>query len=168
MGRFINKAVILAFGIKEKAEFLKDSAKKIAQKVNEDAERKSIIKKRETAKNAALRTLEGFSKELEAYCANLANSEAVREATEEIIGDLRIIRNEVNGIDPEEPIPESLILLLEEQRAKWLDEKDIKVEGDNIAQIELDRSEIIKKRKMAAKKCEEAIEALRKGVEEES
>lgn len=166
MSKFADIAANLAGKAKDAAENLAKDAAKVAKEVAEDANEKRVIKqaekKRTAAKNVALLALADVSKDLEAYNASLTNSEAVKTATEEIIKELTTLRDVVNKMSPETLIP-----ILEDQKTKWLDEKSVVVNGENYAQIELDKSEIVKRRKMAAKKCDKAIEALKKQAERE-
>jgi hypothetical protein len=166
MSKLTDKATDLAVKAKDAAKVLARDASRTVKEAAEDANEKRVIrqakKKRAAAKNTALLALADVSKDLETYNESLTSSEEVKKATEEIIEELTKMRDIINKMTPE-----SLVPILEEQKAKWLDEASIVVEGENFAQIELDRSEIIKRRKLATKQLGKAIEALKKRAEEE-
>ncbi len=144
-----------------------EGAVKTAKEVTEDLNEKRVVnqaeKERAAAKNTALLALADVSKDLQTYNDSLTNSDYVKKATEEIIKELETLKDVIAKMTPETLIP-----IIEEQKCKWLDEKNVVVEGENYAQMELDKSEIIKRRKMAAKKCDKAIDALKKRAEEEA
>lgn len=166
MSKFTDIAANLVGKAKDAAGSLAKDAAKVAKEMAEDANEKRVVKqaekKRTAAKNTALLALADVTKDLETYNNSLTNSEAVKNATNDIIKELETLKDVVAKMTPE-----SLVPILEEKKAMWLDENSVEVNGENYAQNALDRSEIIKRRKLAAKKCEKAIEALKKRAEEE-
>lgn len=167
MSKFFDVASGIASKAKETADHIAKDAAKAAKEASDSANEKWVIKqaekKRATAKNVALLALSDIAKDLESYNKNLTPSETVKSATETVIEEINKLKEMINQMTPETLIP-----ILEDQKEKWLDEKNVSVEGDNYAQLELDKSEIYKRCKMAAKKCEKAIEALKKQAEEEN
>ncbi len=138
------------------------AAKEAAVNANEKRALRQVEKKRATAKNAALVALTDAANDLDAFNKNLTNSKVVRTATETLISEVEKLKEMIAQMTPETLVP-----IFEEQKEKWLDDKNLTVDGENFAQMELDKSEIIKRRKMAAKRCDKAIAALKKQAEEE-
>ena len=167
MNKLMDAAAGIAAKAKQTADHLVKDAAKAAKEASNSANEKKIIKqaekKRSASKNTALLALSDIAKDLESYNKNLTPSDTVKAATEVVISEIEKLKEMISQMTPETLVP-----ILEEQKEKWLDEKNVTVEGDNYAQQELDKSEIYKRRKMAAKKCEKAIEALRKQAEEEN
>lgn len=165
MSKFINVAAGIASRAKETASSITKGAVKIAkgaaENVGEIHDARQVERKRVAAKNTAANALTAAAKELESYNKNLAYSDIVKVATESLIEEIGRIKEVIRKNDPE-----IVIRLLEDQREEWLNEKSFEVDGDNYAQLELDKSEIFKRRMMAAKKCEDAINALKKNIEE--
>ena len=165
MSKFFDAVTkIVTKGKKENDQDSKDPAK--VKKNSKDTDDKRVIKqvekKRNAAKNTALLALNDIAKKLESYNKNLTPSDTVKSATKIVIEEIGKLKEAIKQMTPETLVP-----ILEEQKEKWLDEKTVKVEGENFAQMELDKSEIYKRRKMAAKRCEKAIEILAKEIEEE-
>lgn len=166
MSKITDIASNLANKAKEGTGNLAKGAVQFAKNASDNANEKKVIKqaekRRSAAKNTAILALSDAAKDLEAYNKNLPASDVVKEATEIIIQEIEKLKDMINQMTPATLVP-----ILEEQKEKWLDDKTIESTAENYAQQELDKSEILKRRKMAAKKCAKAIEALQKQADEE-
>ncbi len=166
MGSFGDKMANIASKALETAGNLVSDATKAAKDAADNANEKRVVKqaekKRAAAKNEAILALSDAAKDLAAYNANLTSSDVVRKATESIISEIEKMKDVVIQMTPETVVP-----ILEEQKENWLNVSSLQIPEENYAQMELDKSEIIKRRKLAAKKCEKAIEVLKKRAEEE-
>lgn len=166
MSKFTDIAGKLADKAKDGTEQLAKGAVQFAKNASDNINEKKVIKqadkKRANARNTALLALSDAAKDLEAYNKNLPASDAVKSATDLVIQEVERLKDLINQMTPATVVP-----ILEEQKDKWLDDKSIESEADNYAQQELDKSEILKRRKMAVKQCTKAIEVLQKQADEE-
>ena len=102
-----------------------------------------------------LTALSDVSKDLYALNESFTSSDIIKMATVTMISDIEKIKDVIMKMTPD-----TLVSVLEEQREKWLDEKNVDVDHCCYAQLESDKSEIIKRRKLVVKKLDKAIESL--------
>lgn len=166
MSKFADFAAGIAGKAKETAESLTQGAAALAKDAADVANEKRVVmqaeKKRAASKSIALVAFNDAIKDLTSLNKNLTSSESVKEETENLISELDKLKEMISQMTPETIVP-----ILVEQRENWLDEKRIILDGDNYAQQELDKSEIYKRRKLAMKKCDKAIDALKKQADAE-